>query len=414
MKFGVYDQGIFPEVSNALSQKGKHEVTYFTNWQKSQPQHSDYAPGENFDYLKKEKYFFPFVEKMDCLVNFDCFDQDMFEFLKKVYPNKSIFGSGKGEILEADRWKLKKLLQSLGLPMHKAYHIIGISRLRKFLKDSPDKFVKTNIFRQDCESFYAKNYKFVEQRLNALEVKFGSLSDTIEFIAEEPIKTDVEIGFDGFFNGNDYIDKCFIAYEYHKQFYLGMQVDYNKIPKCLKETMDRLKPTLQKMDYRGALSTEEKIKSQKEHYFLDICSRLQSPASAGYGEWIKNWPEVVYKIGKKEKVSINCPYKYVGALFLETDQAKDECVYIDVKPENRDKIKLISACKHGDDYYAIKGCKTVAVVVAQGNDWKKVIEDLKKNCDLVDADGLNKDVSDQLKKIEEVIKNGEALGINFS
>ena len=375
MKYLVLDQGIYVEVSNGLSNGGKNSVIYTTNWEKSNPSHSEYAPGVNFEYLIKEKNFFKWVEGSDCIVNFDVFENDCIEFLRKQYPNKSIFGAGSGEILEHDRWKFKQLCKELGLPQNKSYRIIGIKKLREFLKSNPDKYIKTNIFRSDVESFYAKDYDFVEQRINGLQVKFGSLSDTIEFIAEEPINTDVEIGFDGFFNGNDYINECFLGYEYHKEFYLGKQYKFNELPSFIKDTMTKIKPTLQKMDYRGALSTEEKIVSKEKHYLIDWCSRLLSPASVGYTEWIKNWPELVYKIGKKDKVSLDCPYKYVSAIFLESDLAKEECVFLNIK--DRERVKVMSACQMNDKYYAVKGCKTVVIPIGHGNTWQEAIEDLK-------------------------------------
>lgn len=413
MKFLVLDQGIFVEVSNGLSQNGKHEVRYYTNWEKSQPQHSDFAPGVNFDNLEKAEKFWENIEWADCIVNFDCFDQDAISFLRKIYPKKSIFGSGDGEIIENDRWYVKKLLQQIGLPLQKSYHIIGVTKLIEFLKTHPKVFIKTNKFRQDCESFFAKDYKFVEHRLNSLKVKYGALSDTIEFIAEEKLDTEVEIGFDGFFDGNEYLDTCLLAYEVHKEFYVGKVMSFKDIPQCVKETMDKLKPTLRKLDYRGAISTEEKVFSQSKHYLLDICARLQSPASVGYPKWFKNWPEIVYKIGKKESVKIDCPYKYVGAVFLDSEVAQNESVYLDIKNNDRDKVKFVSACQSKDSYYGVKGCKTVAVPISEGNTWQEVINGLKSNSDLIDCDGLSKDNVSYIDKIEEIIKKGESVGINF-
>lgn len=413
MNFLILDQGIFVECSNGLSRNGKHEVRYYTNWEKSQPQHSDFAPGYNFENLQKVEKFWENVEWADCIVNFDCFDQDSIDFIKKIYPNKSVFGSGAGDVIENDRWYLKKLLQQVGLPLHKAYRVIGLTKLREFLKTHPKVFIKTNKFRQDCESFFAKDYKFVEHRLNALSVKYGALSDTIEFIAEETLDTDVEVGFDGFFDGNEFLETCLLAYEVHKEFYVGKVTKYAELPNCVKETMEKLKPTLRKMDYRGAISTEEKVFSQDKHYLLDICARLQSPASVGYSKWFKNWPEVVYKIGKKEKVEIKCDYKYVGAVFLDSEVAQNESVYLDIDKKDKDKVKFVSACQHNGDYYAVKGCKTVAVPIGEGNTWQEVVKALKANSELIDCDGLSKDNISYLDKIEEVIKKGESVGISF-
>lgn len=413
MKILCIDQGIFVELCNRLADGGKNEVRYYCNWQKSQPQFSEYAPGTGFEYLKKEKYFWDSVDWADLIVNFDVLDADIITYLRKIHPNKSIFGSGQGERLEHDRWKLKKLIASMGLPLQKTYHIIGVSKLREFLKTHNDVYIKINIFRQDIESFYAKDFIAIEQRLHSIDMCFGPLADTIEFVAEECIKTDVEVGVDTFFNGNDYTDKSFMAYEYHKSYYIGKVIQTRDLPEPLKETMKAFRPILQKMDYRGALSTEEKIVSLKQHYFLDICSRMQSPASAGYVEWIKNFTEVIYKIGRKEKVNLDIPYKYVGAVFLDSKRGRTEYVHIDVKKEDRDKIKFFSACQVQDKYYGVKGSETLAVVIAQGNSVDEVLKGLQKNAELVNADDLNKDIMQQIDGIKKVIADGQKIGIQF-
>lgn len=415
MKFLVLDQGNFVEQASALSAKGKHEVIYYSSWQRMYPKYHDYAPGVNFDYLRKEKYFFKWVEWADCIVNFHVMDNDAIAYLRRKYPQKSIFGSGEGEVLENDRWKLKKTIQSLGLPMQKSYHIIGIERLKEFIKTHPKHYIKINIFRADCESFYAKDYKFVEGKLNDLENKFYPNEDEIEFVAEEAIDTEVEIGFDGFFNGTDYTDKSFCGYEYHKSLYIAKVFNTRDLPEAVKDTMTRLKPVLSKMDFRGGLSTEEKIVSTKKHYFLDICSRLAYPLSSGYPEWIKNWPEVVYKLGKKEDVKLDIPYKYVGCMPLEADGGQDDAIYIDVKKEDKDKVKLIVGCKDKEGkYYSLPAMNQIVTLVAGGNSVDEVLSKLKASAKLVDADGLDKDSVKNIDFIKEIIKNGQALGINFS
>lgn len=414
MKYLVNDQGIFVECSSALSDKGRHDVIYTTNFEKSNPQHSEFAPGSGFDYLTKEKNFFNFIKQSDCIVNFDVFQNDEIKFLREIFPQKSIFGSGAGEVLEHNRWALKQQLVKLGLPVGKSYRIIGLDKLRKFLQEKPDKFIKTNIFRKDVESFYAKNYKTVEQRLNGLEVKFGILSDTIEFIGEDPINTECELGYDGFFNGSDYTNNCFLGIEWHKEVYVAKFIKTSELPKPMLETMNKFKPVLQNMKYRGALSTEEKILSDKEHYLIDWCSRLLSPASAGYGEWIKNFPELIFKLGKNDKVNIECPYKYVAAIFLESPQAENEYCYMDVKPENRNRVKFMSACKHNGGYYAVKDCKTVAIAIGNGNTHEEALKMAKESADMVDCDGMNKDILKSIDNgIKEVVDACKKVNINF-
>lgn len=420
MRFVCIDQGIFAEFANSLSQNGKHDVVYIPNWTKSHPTFVDNCVGENFEHLNKQNSFYNedktkcWLDWADCIVNPDVFDNDWIQIFKKMYPNKSIFGSGMGEVLEDDRWKLKKVIAQANLPLQKSFHVKGIELLRKLITEKPGKYIKINIFRGDMESFFAKDIKSIEGKLHKLETLFGPLANEVEFVVEDVIDTDVEIGCDCFFNGIDYLPTCFMGYEYHKFFYLGKVMKMKDIPAPIKETMTALKPTLQKMDYRGALSTEEKIVSPKEHYFLDICSRLMNPGGICYGEWIKNLPEVVYKIGRKEMVDLACPDQYVGCILLDSKDAEDEFVYIDVKPENKDKIKIFCPfqTKNGS-YYQVKGCPSTIVVTATGNSSKDVVDKLKKYSELVDASGLNKDVVNEMDVMYDIIEKGKTVGISI-
>lgn len=411
MKFSVLDQGIFVTQAQGLAQGNKHDVKYYSNWQRSEPCFSDFQPGMGVEGLDKVKNFFDTVDDSDCLVNFDCYDQDTIDFLRKKYPMKSVFGSGGAVWIENDRWKLKQLIQKLGLPLQKSWHIIGVPKLREFLKEHPNVYIKTNLWRSDCESFHAKSYDFVEQRLNGLMVKYGAMSDTVEFIAEEMLDSEVEIGVDCFFSKNDYVPQCFLAYEIKKEWYLGLKTEVKSLPPKIKLWMEKLKPTLQSLDYRSGLSFEWKVMKDGTCYLLDICARLQSPASVGYPKWIKNWPEAIYKIGKGEKVSLDIPYKYVAAIFFESQRGKDENVMVDVK--DLDKVKLMCFSKNNGKYYSVKGSKTMAVPVAEGNTWQECVEKLKKNADLVDADDMCKGNLETVDSIKEVIDAGSKLGISF-
>ena len=242
-------------------------------------------------------------------------------------------------------------------------------------------------------------------------VKYGAMSDTIEFIAEEMLDSDVEIGVDCFFSKTDYINQCFLAYEIKKEWYLGKKTDVKDLPDGIKLWMSKLKPTLQSLDYRSGLSFEWKVMKDGKCFLLDICARLQSPASVGYPTWIRNWPEVVYKIGKGEKVSLDIESKYVAAIFFESPRGKDENVMVDIKDIN--KVKPLCYSKNNGKIYSVKGAKTVAVPIADGKTWQECVENLKKNAELVDADDLCKGNLETVDAIEEVIKNGVALGIAF-
>ena len=71
--------------------------------------------------------------------------------------------------------------------------IIGLDKLREFLFDNDNVYVKINKWRGSCESFFSKNYRLIEPELNELEYRLGPLAQLLEFVVEQPIDPAVEV-----------------------------------------------------------------------------------------------------------------------------------------------------------------------------------------------------------------------------
>ena len=415
MNFLCLDSGSYVDHCNALADGGKNKVRYFTSWQKSFPTYDSYAPGVNFEYLEKVLYFFDHIEWADVIVNFDCVSNDTIKFLRKMYPKKSILGSGEAEKIELNRWALKKVINSVGLPVQESTHIIGVSDLTDFLKTHKDVFVKLNIFRGEQESFHVKDLDSVSEKLKVIDTKFACHEEEIEFVCEENIGKSIELGYDTIFSGGDYSDRGLLGIEVSKILYLAKSINYDQLPKPMFKTMESLRPVFKKLDFRGFLSSEEKIVSPNKSFFLDLCSRLMLPGSCGYPEWMKGWPELIRDIGYNKKIKLELPYKYMAAIGFESPNALNEYLYIDVKKSDRDKVKFESACcsKKGD-YYSIKGMTTASVLVSHGASWQEAINNLKSYKDLVHVEGLNTDVINGIGTMaKEVIDDCKNYNIYF-
>ena len=417
MQFLVIDPGgLYVENANALADKGKNKVFYYTNWPSAYPRFNDYAPGLNFDHLTKVKWIDQAAEEADCIVNFDVHMNDWIVVLKKLYPKKSIFGAGLGERIEADRWFLKKLIKQLGLPIMKADKIHGLTRLKEFIKTNPDKYIKADIFRSEdrgINSFNAKSFDTAEEIFKEIATAFGPFDDEIDFIVEEKIKSDVEVGFDGFYSaGVGYGENAMVGYEYEKSCYVAVNTKIKDLPVPLAETMTKFSKVLDIMDYRGAISTEEKIVDKLRHYLLDVCSRLPSPCGDMYC-LSKNYPEMVNNIGLKKPFKLDIPFKYVAVAPIECQHAENHWVRIILDKKDRENVKLkTTACVDGK-YYAVPGHSTVAVIIAGGNTVDEVINLVKKYSEKVSGYGLSSTVIKDFDSIKEEINKGRKLGINF-
>lgn len=410
MKILVFDTGLYIHQTLALSEDG-HEVRLYTPIICKDPHYRDYAIGEGIKGIDKVLYFEESIEWADCIVFWDVSGNSYCNYLRKMYPNKSIWGAGLGEKLENDRVLLKEWCAEFGLPVNKYEVVRGVTRLKDVLKNSDGKkYVKINIFRGDMESFYASDYASAESIIDQEVIPaLGAHKEDYDFIIEDPIETDVECGADIFFNGKDMVGG-FYGYEVSKGLYIGKRIE-NELPNPLKETIDAFTPLLQKLNYRGALSTEEKIVSEKEHYFIDACMRLPNPLSSLYPVFIENWSELVNSIGLGKEIVPEIKHKYVGAFPLTSVYAKDNYVKIDIKDTS--KVRYQMCCGKGKDMYAVPGWEVVAVVVAGGDSVDDVISQLKENVKYVDGHGLDKDPVNGIDVVKKIIEDGKKVGINF-
>lgn len=360
-----------------------------------------------------EKIYFPadWYEWADLIFSPNCIGQDTVAFLRRTFKNKSIFGSGDMAKAEQSRWGLKKILKDIDIKFSRSERIIGTDNLREYLKTNKDKFIKLSTFRGDTESFYAKDAKSVDLKIDEICRDRGPLKDKAEFIIEDTIDSDVEIGGDLIFSKDDYLKPYLYGYEVAKHFYIARCSE--ELPKLLKDGFDKLKPVLTKLDYRSCISTEIKVTSKTESYFLDLTTRLANPLCALFNEYILNWREVVIAVGYGKKIRLDIKHKYLGAFFLNSHCGDKNYIKIDVDEKDTDHIKFVSVCKNNGSYYSVKGTEKIAVIIAAGNTVQEVIDTIKKYAGKVNADGLEKDSVYAMDQVTDIIKRGHAMGLEF-
>lgn len=414
MKIACIDNGLYTSQCESLNDGGKNEVVFCKPWAKPFPTIEDYSVGHGYGALQKEIWFFDHILDSDMIVNFDVSQNDLIHYLRQMHKDKSIFGAGRGERLEHDRVFFKQWLERLGLPVGPYKVITGVTALSNYLKKNPKKFIKTNIFRNDMESFFFGDWDDDKYLLDEKAVTLGMLKETYTFIVEEPIDCKCELGFDGFFSGGDYIPFTY-GPEIAKNLYIGKVIkDIDEMPDCMVNTMERMQGLLERMDYRGALSTEERVISQDESYFIDFCARIPAPLGQIYPVAIKNWAELVYKVGKKETVEIECDHEYVGAFALSDEHAADHNVKLKIDPKHLKDVRFQTVAQNEDGYFAVKGNTSVVVLVAGGSSPAEVMDKLKEAKEYVDGYGLEKDPVDGIdKQFEEANEGMKSIGLKF-
>lgn len=414
MKILVIDNGLYCPQAEALSDGGKNEVIYYSPWGKPFPSIEDKMKGYGYGALKKDLWFFNHVLDADLIVNFDVSNNDLIHYLRQVHPDKSIFGAGRGEKLEHDRVFLKKWLEHYKLPVGPYKVITGITALSNYLKKNPGKYVKTNIFRDDTESFFFDSWEDDEDLLIERAITLGIFKETETFIVEDPIEAACQSGVDMFFGNGKFIPFSW-GFEISKNLCVNKVVDdLEDIPECLRTNIETLGPLMSKMDYRGPVSTEDRLVDKDTAYLIDFTARLPAPMGQMYPVFIKNWTEVVYKIGKNEDVEVECDHEYIGSFALSSEHALTHNVKMKVDPKHLDDIRFQMVGQDKDKVYAIKGNSVVCCLVAGGKTPQEVLEKLKKASTYVDAYSLDKEPIEGITtQFEEALKGLKSVGIKF-
>lgn len=414
MKVLCIDNGLYTSQCEAMSDGGKNEVIFYTPWAKPFPTIEDKQKGYGYGALKKDLWFFNHVLDANCIVNFDVSNNDLIHYLRQVHPEKSVFGAGRGEKLEHDRVLLKKWLEHYKLPVGPYKVIKGLTALGNYLKNNPNKYVKTNIFREDLESMFFGKWNDDKGLLDERAVTLGIFKETETFIVEDPIEAACQSGSDMFFGGGQYIPFSW-GFEINKNLCVNKVIqDLDELPDCLRGNIEGLADLMEKMDYRGAVSTEERIVSKDKAYLIDFTARLPAPMGQMYPVFINNWAELVYKIGKNQPVEVECDHDYIGSFALSSEHAMTNNVKMIVDPKHTKDVRLQMVAQNEDGVFAIKGNSVVCALVAGGKTPQEVLEKIKKAADYVDAYSLDKEPVDGIdRQFEGALEGLTSIGLKF-
>uniref|UniRef100_A0A7C3WV06 Uncharacterized protein n=1 Tax=Dictyoglomus turgidum TaxID=513050 RepID=A0A7C3WV06_9BACT len=421
MKFLIFDTNLASPHAERLKEDG-NDVRYFTFWAGSGfPCFTDFVPGKGL--VDKSIYFFDDLDWADIVYFPDCGLGDLVDHLRDK-DKKIVWGAGKGDELELQRWRSIEIMDELGIARPPSELVIGVDKLEEYLKKIKEPvYVKFDIFRGSQETFgfpkYISKYdKVLELKLSGLRIDFGPFYDEIPFVVQKAVG-EIEPGFDLIFNSQKFLEPCAYGFEIKGA---GCQIEkfvptINDLPEPIKETAVKLIPYLKEVNYRGAISNEGRIGKDTNGKLavIDWCSRWFYPGSAFYTikDLIGNYSEIIEKVAKGEDVKIDVKYPYTFAMTLETNEALKNWVDISFDKEYRDRIRFRIACKKDDIYWAVPGFESVATIVGVGDTPEEAVEDAfnvyeKSN---ISAYALSKPIDKEA--IFKILEKAKEYKINF-
>jgi hypothetical protein len=406
----VYDYGIHAEIAVRLA-RDFGNVKYYCHWEDAFAKSRLMRVGQGLEGVERIQDFWAEVDKADMVYVPDTMCAGIVEHLKRL--DIPVAGAGAAERFEQDRvFGRFDVQKSAGLPVQKTIVIKGITKLREFLKENKDLFVKLSTSRGDRESFKHIDYDQTEPILDKLAYDIGPWKEEEQFILEENLPG-IEPGADNIVFGGEYLSPTLYGYEMKGGGYIGRTCAYKDLPSSLKVVNDKLLPYFKENDTRFFFSTEIKLGKDKVPFLIDPTVRHAGPVGFSIQtELIENFSQVAYGLATREKVQPIIKYKYCGGVSYNSEEARDNWTRIKFPKEMRKWIKLrMAACIDGN-YYAAPGFDNVCTVIALSNFINEIPKMIEERTDAIQAMSLDKDMSG-LKHIQEQIEEGRKHGVQF-
>ncbi len=414
MKALVIDFGLCIEHSRSLL-NFYDEVYYYVPWQDAFPRYLNALIGSGFEDegLIRILNMYDYIDKVDTIVVFDTFLGDFVENLRTKGYN--VFGAGKEEKFENDRWYARKMQEKLGLPTQETVLISGLDNLKKYLKQNERKVVKLNTFRGSLETFIHLDYKSSEPLLSYLEQELSVVKNDIKFVVEE-LLTGIEPGSDLYIVNGQLPNKFLWGFEVKGAGYCGKVVNIDEHPQELHRVVKSFVSVMP--EAKTFYSTEVIINEEDgKTYLIDNCIRVPMPCPSACEMVIfKNWGEIIYNgaQGKLVNPQIDENIKYVASVSLETSWVKNNFVEIYFPQEYREFIKFRKVLKKKDRIYALPDPNlfSVCAAVGYGKTLEEAIEMCKKIADEVKGYQLEHNYTG-FEKIYKEIEEAQKFNLKF-
>jgi len=404
----IIDNGLFPSLAETL---GKHfgTVWYHTPWIGAFPKSNAMLPGFGIPGVTRCNDIWSIKDEVDLWIFPDVYYGSL--QLELQNQGKRVWGSRLGEELELHRKESKEYLRKIGLNVGKYEVIIGLDKLRSYLKAKDNVWVKISTTRGDMETFNSPNYKNIEPRLDKLERDLGAVKKIKEFIVEDSIEDAVEIGFDGFTIDGNFPKKCLAGIETKAKGYVGVFKDYKDMPKQIIDTNNKMSSTLKKYGYKNWFCNELRVTKDGTPWVIDPLCRFGSPPGDLIQLMYTNLADIFW-FGAEGKIIEPIPLaKYGVELLISSEWADNDWQAIDFPKEIAENVKFRNLCIIEKEHYVIPSHLGLGVgaIVACDNTIEgaiKKITEISKKIETYDMEVFPESLNEAVKKNEELKKQG--------
>jgi hypothetical protein len=407
----VIDSGLFLPVAQRLARSVKR-VLYFSPSGEAFPTINRRIIGDGYADIERVKRMWAIKNEVDLWVVPDINQSDIQIELES--QGRKVWGSRAGDSLEIYREFFHRKLAELGLDVPTFTPVMGMTKLKEFLKDKEDKFLKISEYRGSMETYHWRSWRIDEGYLDMLSVRFGPTKEIVPFLVFDPIKTDLEIGGDTYCVNGQWPDFMLHGLEAKDSGYFSAVTPFKEMPECLVNIMEAFSPYLQRNNYRNEWSMEVRVKGDKA-FFTDPTCRGGLPSTASQLEVWGNFPEIVWAGANGELVQPEPLGKFTAEAIVRMKCDKSQWGVLEVPKELQQWLKLSCCCEvdgrvcfpttddHGEE---------IGWLVAIGDTPEETLKNLKEYTELL-PDGVTADLT-PLEKIFQEIEQEEKAGIHFT
>ena len=347
----VWDRGLYTFLAQKLGESFS-KVWYFMPESSPYPNSQLSQIGEGLDTIERidDDDVWKVMDKVDMVFFPDCYDGEFQIWLKN--KGHKVFGGLGSEKVEMDKVFFFDYLESVGLPVPKTYRAEGLVDLLTHLRGvKGDKWLKRSYYRGDFETKKYRDPQHLLPWIDMLRAKIGRRADNIEILVQDPIESEIEVGYDGFCINGEYTQNGIIGYEIKDKGFLCKI--FENTPDIIQNVNDEMAPIFKNLSYQGHYSTELRITKDKKAYFIDPTIRAPSPPSELMCEIYENYAEAVWEIAHGKVPELIPKAKFGAEIILTSDWHEHNEMCVTFPKEIEPFVKLKNQTKKNGAYYVI-------------------------------------------------------------
>lgn len=407
----ICDNGLFTCIAERLAREFGR-VLYFDGWVSAFPRRRDAAVGEGVPGIERIYDLWNFIDKVDLWVFPDLYYAPLQAYLRSL--GKRVWGAGRADWLELDRWRSRQAQKQLGLPAPHTRRVVGLDALSTLLSEVENVWVKVSRFRGDFETFKHTSMITSQPLLDDLRTRYGPLADTTEFIVEENIEG-VELGYDGYCVDGQWPNSSLFGYEIKDRAYIGHVLPYDRLPEQVQRVNAAFAPLLEKYQCRSFLSFEMRITSSGDPYVIDPCLRSGSPPTEVVVEIVENLGEIFWAGGAGELIQPRFAAPYGAMLLLHSPWAVHSWTPLEIPADLQRWVKVRNSTSQGGYRYFCPSdveLPEIGAVVAIGETLEEATEVCKARAEAVHGYQVTS-FPESFDEATAAISEGERYGVHF-